>query len=76
MSDVSLSSQCEEDTSSSKNMSNLSSVISENTKGEHLCFSSTPLLDSSNHEVTDKHPEFFDIGCCDPSTSSFDHNVD
>ena len=44
--DVSLSLHCGEDTSSYKNPFNLLSVISENTEGEHPCFSSTPLHDS------------------------------
>jgi len=61
-SNVSLSSQCGEDTSPSANPSNLSSIFSENTKGEHLCFSSTPLPDSLNHEDDKKHPKFFDLG--------------
>ena len=58
-SDVSLSLQCKEDTSSSKNPFNLSSIISENTEGEHLCFPYTPFLDPSNHEDANKDPEFF-----------------
>ena len=70
--DVSLSLYCGEDTSSSKNPSNLSFVISENTEGEHPCFSSTPLPNSSNHEDADKHPQFSDLGCRDLSTSSSD----
>lgn len=64
-----------EDTSSSKNPSSLSSVISENTKGEHPFFSSTLLHDSSNHEDVDEHLGFYDLGCCDLSTSSSDHDV-
>ena len=62
MSDVSLSSQCGEDTSSSKTPSILSSIIFENTEGEHLCFLATPLPDSSNHEDAKKYPEFSDLG--------------
>ena len=65
----------EEDTSSSENPSNLSSVISENMEGENPCFSSTPLHDSSNHEDADKHLEFFDLGCRDLSTSSSNHDA-
>ena len=64
-----------DDTSSSENPSNLSSVISKNTEGEHLHFSSTPLPDSSNHEDANKHLKFFDIGFHDISTSSYDHDV-
>ncbi len=52
-SDVSLSLQCGEETSSSENPFNLSFIFLENTKGQHICFSSTPLLDSSNHEDAD-----------------------
>lgn len=74
--DVSLSLCCGEDTSSSENLSNLSFVISEDTEGEHLCFSYTPLPNSSNHEDVKKHPEFFDLGCHDLSTSSSDHDVE
>jgi len=59
-----------------ENPSNLSSIFPENTKGEHHCFPSTPLLDSSNHEDANKHPEFSDLGCHDLSTSSSDHDVD
>lgn len=75
-SDVSLSLHCREDTSSSENLSNMSFVIYENTEGEHPCFSSNPLHDSSNHEDGNKHLEFSDLGCCDLSTSSSDHDVD
>ena len=75
-SDVSLSLHCGEDTSSSENPSNLSSIISKNTEGEHPCFSSTPLHDSSNHEDANKHPEFSDLGCRNLSTFSSDHDVD
>lgn len=74
--DVSLSLHCRYDTYSSENPSDLSSVISESIEGEHPCFSSTPLHDLSNHEDVDKHPEFFDNGCHDLSTSSFHHDVD
>ena len=74
--DVSVSLHCREDMSSSKNLSHLSFGISENTKGEHPCFSFTPLCDSSNHEDTDEHFEFSDHGCRDLCTSSFDHDVD
>ena len=74
-SDVNLSLHCREDTPSCQNLSNLSSIISENTEGEHPYFSSTPLHDSSNHEDTDEHPRFSDLGCHDPSNSSFDHDV-
>lgn len=76
MSDVILSSQCREDTSSFKNPSNLSSALFENIEGEDLCFSSTPLPDSSNHEDADKQLEFSYIGCHDLSTYSYDHDVD
>lgn len=74
--DANLSLHCGQDTSSSENPSHLSFVISENTEGEHPCFSSTPLHDSSNHEYADKHPKFYDHGYCDLCTSSFDHDVD
>jgi len=76
MSNFTLSLQCREDTPSSENISNLETIISENTEGEHPCFSSTPLHDSSNHDDVDKHPKFFDLGCQDLSTSSSDHDVD
>ena len=62
MSDVRLSLHFEEDTSSFQNMSNMSSVISEKIEAKHPCLLFTPLLDSSNHEDVDKHPEFYDIG--------------
>ena len=75
-SDVSVSLQCGDDTSSSENPSNLSSVIYENTEGKHILFPSTPLPDSSNHVDVDIHPEFSDLGCRDLSTFSSDHNVD
>ena len=48
-SDVSLSLQCKVDTSSSKNLFDLSFIFLENIEDEHLFFSSTPLPDSSNH---------------------------
>lgn len=76
MSDVSLSLQCREDTSSPGNSFNLSSIIIENIEGENLCFSCTPLPDSSNHEDTGKHPEFSDLGFHDLFTSSYDCDVD
>lgn len=75
-SDVSLSLQCEEDTYSSQNPSKLSSIFPENIEVEHLCFPSTPLPDSSNHEDVDEHPESYDLGCHDLSTSSSNQNVD
>lgn len=74
--DVSLSLQCREDTSSSEHSSILSSIFLENTEGEHLCFSSTPLPDSTNHDNVNEHLEFFDLGCHDLFTSSSDQNVD
>lgn len=74
--DVILSLHCGEDTSSFENMSNLSSVISKNTEGEHPCFLSTPLHDSSNHDDVDKRPESSDLSCHDLSTSSSYHDVD
>jgi len=75
-SDVSMSLHCGEDTSSSENLSNMSSVISKDTEGEHLFFPSTPFPNSSNHEDADKHLEFSDLSCRDLSTSSSDHDVD
>lgn len=54
----------------------MSYVISQNTKGEHPCFSYTPLNDSLNHEDVEKHPKFSGCGCRDLCTSSFDHDVD
>lgn len=71
-----MSLHCGEDTSSSKNLSNFSSVIFENTEGEHPCFSSTPLHDSSNHEDVEKNLISSDLSCHDLSTSSSDHDVD
>jgi len=65
-----------EETSSSKNLSNLSYIISENTEGDYPCFLSTPLRDSLKHEDVKQNPEFCDIGCCDLSTSSSDHDID
>jgi len=52
------------------------STFSRNTECEHSFFSSTPLCDSSNHGHADKNLEFFDLGYCDLSTSSSDHDVD
>ena len=75
-SDVSLSLQCGEDTSSSENPLNLSFIFLENTEGEHLYFSSTPLPNSSNHEDADKHLEFSDLGCNDLFTFSSHHDFD
>lgn len=43
---------------------------------KNLCFSLTPLYDSSNHEDTNVHLEFSDHGCSDLFTHSFDHDVD
>jgi hypothetical protein len=43
--------------------------FSGNTEGEHSCFSSTPLFDSSNHEDADEIIDFSDLGCRDPFTS-------
>lgn len=74
--DVSISLQCEEDTSSSKNMFNWSIIFLENRKGEHLCLSSTPLLDSSNHEEANEKPKFSNLGYHDLFTSSSNHTVD
>ena len=54
-SDLSLSLHYRKDTSSSEHPSNLSSIISKIIEGEHPCFSSTSLHDSSNHEDTKKH---------------------
>lgn len=50
---------CKEDTSSSENLSHLSSLIFENTEGEDHYFSSIPLHDSSDHEDVNEHPKFF-----------------
>lgn len=75
-SDVSMSLNFGDDTSSFENLSKLSSIISENTEGEHPRFSSTHLHDSSNHKDADKHLEFSDLGCHYLSTSSSDHDVD
>lgn len=75
-SDVNLPLEFREDTSSLENPFNLSSIFLENIEGEHLCFSSTPLLDSSNHEDVDEHLEFSNLSCCDLFTSSSDHDVD
>ena len=74
--DVSLSLHCGEDTSFFSNPLNLSSVISESAEGEHSCFSSTPLYDSLDHEGAKEHIEFYDHGCRDLFTPSFDHDVD
>ena len=74
--DVSTSLHYEEDTSSSENPSHMSFVISENTEGEHPCFSSTPLHDLSNHEDVDEYPEFSDCGFHDLCTSSFDNDIE
>jgi len=74
--DVSISLHFREDTSSSKNLPNLSSIFPKNIEGEHRCFPSTPLSDSSNHDDVDEHLKFSNLGCCDLFTSSFDHDVD
>lgn len=75
-SDASLSLQCREETSSLENMFNLSFIFLENIEGEPICFSYTPLPDSSNHEDADKHLKFSDLVCRDLFTSSSDHDVD
>lgn len=74
-SDLSLSLHYRKDTSSSEHPSNLSSIISKIIEGEHPCFSSTSLHDSSNHEDTKKHPRISDPSCHDLSTSSSNHDV-
>jgi len=51
-----------------ENPLDFSSAFSRNIDGEHSCFSSTPLYDSSNHEDADKHLEFYDRGCHDICT--------
>ena len=58
------------------NPPNISSFISINSEGEKLCFSSTPLYYSSDHEDFDVHLEFSDRGCHDIFTHSFDHGSD
>jgi len=73
---VSLVSNNGEDQSFIGNPLDLSSAFFRNAEGEHPSSSSTPLCDLSNHEDANQHPEFFDLGCCDLFTSSFDHDVD
>ena len=51
-------------------------ACSRNIEGEHSCFSSTPLCDSSNHEDVGKNPKFSNRGYHDLSTSPSDHDVD
>ena len=74
--DVSPSLHSREDASVFANPFSISSVFFENVDGEHFCFSSTPLYDSSDHEDTDEHIEFSDHGCCDLFSPSFDYNDD
>lgn len=58
------------------NPQNISFVVSRNAKGEHSCFSSIPLYDSSDHDDVDEHIKLFYCGFCDLFAPSFDHNVD
>ena len=46
------------------------------TQSEFVCFSSTPLFDSSDHEDADEIIEFSDRSCRDLFTLVFDHNDD
>lgn len=71
-----MSLHCREDTSFSENQFNFSSAISINAEGEHPCFSSTPLHDSSDHEDVDEHVKFSNHGCHDLFTPSFNQDVD
>jgi len=73
--DVSRSFDCREDKSFFLNILDLSPLNSKSSEGE-FCFSSTPLYDSTNHEDVDVHLEFFDHGCRDIFTHSFDHDSD
>jgi len=59
-----------------ENPLDLSSALSRNAEGEHPSFSSTPLYDSLNHEDSNQHLEFSNLGCRDLFTSSSDHDVD
>ena len=74
--DVSLSLHSKDDTSMFANTLNISSAISKNVEGEHSCFSSTPLYNSSDHEDANKHIKFSDHGCRDLFSPSSDHNDD
>ena len=57
-------------------MAPATSFISRNLEVEKLCFSSTPMYDSLDHEDADAHLEFSDRGCRDLFTHSFDHDYD
>jgi len=74
--DVNLPLHIGDDTFSFANPLNISSIFCENAEGEHSCFSSTPLYDSSDHEDVDEHIEFLDHGCHDFFSPSFNHDVD
>ena len=74
--DVSLSLHFGEDTSLFGNPFNISFIIFGKEEGEHSCFSSTPLYDSSDNEDVDEHIEFSDRGSLDPFTPLYDHDVD
>ena len=74
--DVSPSSNNREDKLFIENPTDLSSAFSENTKDEFVCFSSTPLFDSLDHEDADEIIDFSDHGCRDPFTPIFDHDHD
>jgi len=58
------------------NPPNLSSLLFGNSEGEQLCFSSTSLYDSLDHEDFDVHLEFSDRGCHDLFAHSLDCNYD
>jgi len=66
---------CGEDTSFFSHPFNISSDISRKADGQHSCFLSTPLYDSSHHECADEHIEYSDCGCCDLFTPLDDHDA-
>lgn len=53
-----------------------SSVFSRNIEDEFVCFSSTPLFDSSDHEDAKEFIDFFDHYSHDPFASNFYHDHD
>lgn len=73
--DVSLSFDYGEDKSFFPDPLDLSYFISGNSEGEFF-FSLTPLCDSLDHEDVIFHPEYYDHGCLDIFTHSFDHDSD
>jgi len=59
-----------------ENPLDFSPAFSRNIEGEFVCFSSTPLFDSSDHEDANEIIDFSDHSCRDLFTPIFDQNDD